>query len=706
MFIWNRNTKIMNPIETKSVQNGVNILLRDMDKVFAETEDDGGCIRLVYQESVNQEAMYQKPVHQENIDESFSSAKSANETALDRATFGAECYRLEVSDREIRILAAGDLGFVYGLLYLSEHYLGIKPFWFWMDQVIGRKSSVEIPVGCIVSEKPAVRFRGWFYNDEVLMMKWKYNENGVDGWKMALEALLRCGGNMAIPGTDKMSRQNRQMATDMGLWITHHHAEPLGAELFARAFPGAEANYRQYPEKFEQLWEEAVVAQKDAKVVWNVCFRGQGDAPFWSSDTTGEFDTPKKRGRLISDLIKKQCDIVRKYVENPVFCTNLYGEIMELYMQGHMELDDAIIKIRADNGFGRMVSRRQGLHNPRVDAMPDKKEKGMQGIYYHVSFYDLQAANHITMLPNSIAFVDRELNRVRENGGDDFWVINCSNVRPHTYYLDAVRKKWFGRNIQDARQAKEFAEDYFGGNVQAAACYEAYPQAMIPYGEYEDAHAGEQFYTENVRLIANQFLADRTRPAEGLRWFADQGTLAAQTAHFGRICEAGLKKLEGLQEQCECTEKLLADARLFRSTLGLQAGLHCCGARGVVLFSRAFQAYEKGQMKEAFVLFGMSAECFDRADALMRAAEYAPWQDFYYNDCFADMKHTAYMVRKVRGVIRELGDSPAHHRWYRDYCYSPEDRNVYLLFVLDNHLTDEELYQVMKPHYEYLVAIS
>lgn len=63
------------------------------------------------------------------------------------------------------------------------------------------------------------------------MMKWKINGDKKEPWRMAFEALLRCGGNMTIPGTDKNSRLNRQMAADMGLWITHHHAEPLGAEI-------------------------------------------------------------------------------------------------------------------------------------------------------------------------------------------------------------------------------------------------------------------------------------------------------------------------------------------------------------------------------------------------------------------------------------------------------------------------------------------
>lgn len=98
-----------------------------------------------------------------------------------------------------------------------------------------------------------------------------------------------------------------------------------------------------------------------------------------------------------------------------------------------------IIKVKADNGYGKMVTRRRDNPAARVSSMP-VKDGGRQGIYYHVSFYDLQAANHITMLPNTVDFVNRELSDVLENGGDDFWVINCSNVRPHTYYLDAVRK--------------------------------------------------------------------------------------------------------------------------------------------------------------------------------------------------------------------------------------------------------------------------
>lgn len=662
MFSLNKNTRFITETDTPPVMNAVSMLERDRDKVFVASPERGGEVRLCLAGAVRE-----KPLEPEQ-------------------------YHLEVTDTCCILTAGDDLGFVYGLLYLSGKYLGIKPFWFWMDQEPARKEKVEIAPLVYLSPKPSVRFRGWFFNDEVLMMKWKYNENGVDGWMMAFEALLRCGGNMAIPGTDKMSRKNRRAASQMGLWITHHHAEPLGAEMFVRAYPELEANYMEHKELFHKLWEEAVLEQKDCKVVWNLCFRGQGDAPFWSSDTTGQFDTPEKQGNMISDMIRTQSEIVRKHVENPVFCTNLYGEIMELYQQGYIELDPEIIKVRADNGYGRMVTRRRDNHCARVSSMPDPADQGAQGIYYHVSFYDLQAANHITMLPNSVSFVDRELSKVMENGGDDFWIINCSNVRPHVYYLDAVRKKWYGRSIDDEIHSREFADDYFDGREGIARCYREYPEAMISYGPNEDDHMGEQFYTENLRLLAHQFLVDKTRNARQLFWVTGEVSLEEQVKKVCGLCRGGLDKLDKLLRKCEAVQ----GSRLLEGTLLLQIRIHYECARGAALFGDGYQAYLMEDYARAFVLFGRSADCFELADSKMRESEYGVWKDFYKNDCFADVKHTAYLIRKVMGYIRELGDNARHDKWYHEYCYTKEDRKVCLLLVLDNHMTDQELYEVMR----------
>ena len=96
---------------------------------------------------------------------------------------------------------------------------------------------------------------------------------------------------------------------------------------------------------------------------------------------------------------------------------------------------------------------------------------------------------------------------------DDYWIINASNIRPHAYYLDALRKLWFGHPVSDVSHSREFAAVYYGGKKAVAGCLESYARSLLSYGPHEDQHAGEQFYNYCVRLLARQFLIDRTRSA-------------------------------------------------------------------------------------------------------------------------------------------------------------------------------------------------
>lgn len=659
--ILNLNTCIISDIGSEAVKNAVRILERDIKKRFLP-EDKSGC-RIV----------------------------------LETSAVPDEEFIIEVSDC-ITVTAGDELGFVYGLLYISEKFLGIKPFWFWMDQKIQKTEEIDVKAGRYEPKKPAVKYRGWFINDETLISRWTIDGDSAEPWRMVFEAILRCGGNMVIPGTDKNPRVYRKIASDMGLWITHHHAEPLGAEMFVRAYPDLEPNYAESPELFIKLWEESVIAQKDMKVIWTVGFRGQGDCPFWSSDSSGRFDTPEKRGRLISDIIELQRQIVLKYVENPVFCTNLYGEIMELYEEGHIHFADDVIKIGADNGYGKMVTRRRDNHTVRISSLPKKPEKH-GGIYYHVSFYDLQAANHITMFQNSVDFVNSELNAVMEKNASDYWLINCSNVRPHVYFLDAVRKKWYGEEISDQSHSAEFAGEYFGGSADIAKAYRDYHKAMIKYGSEEDEHVGEQFCTENVRLLIHSIFNGRTEGTPGLRWLmGEQLPLDEQIEKFGDYFRKNLDNITGYCAECaNISEALKPEEKpLFNSTLFMNAAVHYYCTIGAVLFADGYKSYGEGDFKRAFMLWGDSAVYFKTADANMRLSEYGVWKGFYFNDCFSDVKHTAYMVEKLMGLARERGDNARHDKWYRDAVYTKEDAKVFTQLVLDNHMTDWELYEAFK----------
>ena len=662
-FTLHQNTPIRHTLSSPPVLNAVSILKRDMEKTLAKTGEPFGAVCL-------------KP----------------------DAALPPETYRLQVSGEAVTVLAGDDLGFVYGLLFISREFLGIRPFWFWMDQEISFLGQVRIPEGTYDSPIPAVRFRGWFLNDEVLFLHW--NQRAKDfPWHMALEALLRCGGNLIIPGTDKSSRLYAPLADRYGLWLTHHHAEPLGAEIFARAYPELAPSYSQNPRCFENLWEEAVIRQKDMHVVWTLGFRGQGDCPFWESRGEEVCDTSEKRGRLISDVIELQRRIVCRHVEHPLFCTNLYGEVLELYREGLIRLHPDVIKIWGDNGYGKMCTRRQGNHDARVPSLPGREDTGRHGVYYHVSFHDLQAAGHITTLPNPVDFVSQELTRAYEAGIREYWIVNSSNIRPHVYYLDAIRKLWYGAAVSDESHSREFAGEYFGSNEEIARCLNSYARSLLSYGNERDQKAGEQFYNYSVRLLARQFILDKNKTAHDMILLTGQVPLNRQAACVLDILQRGMDSIEQYFQSCRETGAHLSGNRkiLFESTVLLQARIHrdCC--RGAVFFCRGFLLLESACFQKGFYLLGRSAECFESADSSLRQAEYGVWKGFYENDCLTDIRFTAYLVRTLMRTVRVLGDDSRMADWYEDFVRPKEDRKVRLLAITDHHMTDDDLFEAMKP---------
>jgi hypothetical protein len=68
------------------------------------------------------------------------------------------------------IIGRDELGLVYGILEFSRIFLGIEPFWFWMDQAIVPRYEIDIPCENYDSPASKVRFRGWFVNDEVCLI--------------------------------------------------------------------------------------------------------------------------------------------------------------------------------------------------------------------------------------------------------------------------------------------------------------------------------------------------------------------------------------------------------------------------------------------------------------------------------------------------------------------------------------------------------
>lgn len=613
-----------------------------------------------------------------------------------------EQFEIYLTDGQLQICANDDLGFVYGLYHISEAFLHVQPFWFWNDQQMELRLYFEIPENYVYVSKPcAVKYRGWFINDEVLIHTWYVDRQKDKPWEMAFEALLRCRGNLVIPGTDKNSEKYRGMAASMGLYITHHHAEPLGAPMFARVYPNLNPSYEEYPEKFQHLWKEGIEAQKDMNVVWNLGFRGQGDCPFWDNDP--RYQTPESRGELMGQLIKMQYDLVKENNPDAVCCTNLYGETMELYKDGFLKLPENIIKIWADNGFGKMVTRRQGNHNPRIYALPAATDHGSHGIYYHVSFYDLQAANHITMLPNKAEFVHQELKNVLEHQVKDYWIVNCSNIKPHVYFLDMIARMWQTGDVDVKQHRDTYIRTYYGKNhvQQISQCFEEYSSHALAYGTHEDEHAGEQFANHVARMLISQYLKDRKNRAEDLLWATDAATLEEQILWYKTLCEKGTEQYDRLCRIYERTDAQLEghERMLFEDSLYLQAKIYYYCYRGCVYTCNALLHALKKDYMYAFYMAGKARKEYLTANEQMRAREHGKWHDFYANECLTDVKQTAWVLEGLMSYIRNLGDGPHFYLWQREFLYSEEDRRVVLICNMENHLKDLELFELMEEKY-------
>ncbi|CAM3964131.1 glycosyl hydrolase 115 family protein [Saccharibacillus endophyticus] len=595
----------------------------------------------------------------------------------------------------LHIVGRDELGVVYGVLAFSRKFLGIQPFWYWMDQEIKSRSEVMIPCVDYASSPRKVRYRGWFVNDEVCLIGWKPEYPPTrEVWEPVFEALLRSGGNMVIPGTDLPRHGiHYELASEMGLWVTHHHAEPLGAEMFARAYPGREMSYLREPERYEQLWRQAIEEQRHRKVVWVLSFRGQGDKPFWEDDPS--FDTPFKRGELIGQVMQKQYDMIREYVEDPVCCVALYGEIAELYQEGWISLPENTIRVWADNGYGKMVSRRRDDINLRIPSLPGIKDSGRHGLYIHVTFHDLQASNHLTMFAGSADFLKSELEAAFAVGASDYLILNSGNIRPHAYPLDIVSTLWNEGTIDTKEHLQSFVRSYYVSEHEALArLYHSYAEATLPYGPHPDDLAGEQYYHHPARQIIGHWLQGKEAESDRrLDWAVGAGSFEQQVKAFEQRLAPAIDKWKNWLEQCDGTLAKLGaeDRQRAEDHLRFHGELHLSGSEGFYQLCRSYAAHRLGQYPQAFVLASESLRHYRRGLDALRAAEHGKWADFYRADWLTNIASTVQNVDTLRKVLRMHGDSPDFFLWYKQYLMPETEKHIYLENTHREPLTDDDL---------------
>lgn len=620
---------------------------------------------------------------------------------LIQADLPPEGYRLYVSNGSLCIEANDDFGFIYGLYAFSRNVLGIQDLWFWNDQHLKPVDSIALSDDFTLESTPSVvRYRGLFINDEVLLEHWKVDNDSELPWQLAFETIYRLGGNMVIPGSGQRGEPHLDLAQQMGLYINQHHVCPLGARMFSSAYPDTPPRWPEERERFEHLWRQAIHDQTGQRTIWTLGFRGQGDTPFWQSDPRHTSDTD--RGKVLSEVIDIQYRMVQKAVPGAPCVVYLYGEMMELYRKGVLTLPPQVTKIWSDNGYGRMVSRRQWNSDPRIPSMPDSH--GNNGIYFHTSFYDLQAANHITASTNQPSAVIAELEHVLQSGGDQVWIINASNIKPHVYMIALIAAMWRRGSINPKVETQRYLTAYYHcrDTESLENLLNGYWRSAICFGPCWDQHAGEQYYNYQSRILITGFLHDRHAPCPQLRWLTDADNLSDQIdlirSQVGPAASA-YQRLDLQARQAALTMEQSGNndgAKLLKDSIGLAISIHYHCSTACLTVCESLRAAIETDYARAFYLAGLARDEFRSADQAMHEREHGTWQGFWSNDCLTDVSESAQVCSQLMGYLRCMGDGPYFNGWKREFTYPRKERQVTVITNMEKHEDDDRIFTAMK----------
>lgn len=670
-FVISKNTAVQTDFSNEVLRNAVSILERDIDKTVTGNGPKN-LITLIL-----------------NGDGNGSSDE----------------YTVKLIDSEhVEVTADTALGVMYGALAISRNVLGIDNFWFWLDTRTAKHDTIEwSDFDSLKMQNYHVKYRGWFVNDELLFNNWEYRESNEYVWKLIFETLLRCGGNVVIPGTDKNAHSNRKLAAAMGLTIAHHHAEPLGADMFSRVYPDLEASYLKHPDLFKKIWQESIDRQKGTNTIFNIGFRGQGDRPFWA-DEDREY-TLQDKADVINSVIKLQYDMVKKAVPDAICSTNIYGETTAIYNAGLLKLPKDVIQIWADNGYGTMVSRRQGNDDPRSEVLSAKDDAISQGIYYHVAFHDLQASNFLTLLQIDPHYVANQLTEVRKAGMDDLVMCNTGSIKPHIFYIWLVAQSWredFKLKSNEEILA-EYVDHFYGSHQQEIAdAYLKYFETTFNYRDIEDQKAGDEFYEYTLRKLIRTWLNHEDKLPE-MEWVTGDKKLGDQLAMISNMIKPHIAPFAKLDTDAQILMKQLPedDRGRFFNDIWLSIAIHSYSIKTLQLTIDAFDEFSDG---DSLISFLSLSDAIDSLRVIVNAWDHNPtekWAHIYDNDCYTNITLAIDALKTLRNYVRIIGDGPDEDQWERQYLMLPSDGKVMLLSNTHKAYSDDEMALRLKGDKDY-----
>lgn len=405
-----------------------------------------------------------------------------------------EHFLLETRGDTLYLVGSDERGAMWAVYECSRRLLGIDPMYLFTDHAPLKQERIEVSCLRVMDGPESCRFRGWFINDEDMIMgycrkgkpekDYDFHKDYAPMLSMIVETALRMKQNLLIPAShidmdDPAQEALVKMVTDRGMFISQHHQEPVGVnqQRLDRWFKNQgdtteNINYADHPEKYRQIWRHFI--RKWAQypnVIWQLGLRGRGDRPVWYQNSRIP-DTTEARGALISAAIRDQWEIIAQETGRDDFlCSStLWMEGMPLYRADALKFPPSAMVVLSDFGPDQMFGKEYG-ETPR-------RSQTAYGVYYHVCFWG--CGPHLVQgnRPEKILYNYAEARRM---GDTAYSILNVSNIREHVLGISTVAKATWRSDGLSARNAiQAWCEETLDlpCGEAAAALYTAYFDAF------------------------------------------------------------------------------------------------------------------------------------------------------------------------------------------------------------------------------------
>lgn len=337
-------------------------------------------------------------------------------------------------DKALVVAGSDRRGAAFGLYDLSEK-IGVSPWYWWADVPVERSATLYLTAGAR-TDAPAVRYRGFFINDE---------EPAFGGWARArfgginaqlyervFELLLRMKGNYLWPAMWSKSiaeddPASLALAARMGVVLGTSHHEPLTRAHveWERAKEAGDAagawNYATNTGTLQRFWREGMErahAVPGLDYVATVGMRGDGD------EAMGEGTAIPLLERIVTD----QRAIIARTTGRPAAETPqvwaLYKEVQDYYDQG-MRVPDDVTLLFSDDNWGQIRRLPDPAAAPRA---------GGYGVYYHYDYVG-GPRSYRWQDTNQVAKVWQQMDLAWQRGARALWIVNVGDIKPMEYPL-------------------------------------------------------------------------------------------------------------------------------------------------------------------------------------------------------------------------------------------------------------------------------